>query len=525
VTVLPPGSLLAAALIAAPIAVLPAAGQDGRPWYPEDRFIITDFAELGAVAADMRRVYAAAPYGIQVYDAVAERWEAPVTAESGFPAGRRPTALAFDPMREALWLGTANGELHLYALHFGRWERHGTVPGEVQRIVAGADPRDGAVFILTRAGWYQTDGFGLPAPAAPASVPAVAREQAQSPEERISREDPGFRAIAATVAVDGRHRRWSIADAAPGQRPGSWWLATRGAHLFHYDAWRGSASSLPFGTASRGVSALALDGDAIWYGGDGLGPRRGVTRGGLDLQQWRSWLDEDGAPRGEVRSILPLRDAVWFAASDGVYRLDRRTWRWRRVTEGDGLAALEASALAPGGAGGLWVGTRRGIARLSPAGTVEATHPLGARRVNALHAQGDTLWIGTDAGLMALPGDGVPVRTAVTGRVMGIATDAAGTLWAATEDALYRRDAGDWAGPLREAGLGGAGRITTLVAAHDVLWVGGSAGIAALDMAGVWTYYRVGADLPAGPVRALVATDGELWAGTPAGAVRLRWRR
>jgi ligand-binding sensor domain-containing protein len=515
--------MLACALIAAPLAVLPAAGQDGRPWYPEDRFIITDFAELGAVAADMRRVYAASPYGIQIYDAVAERWEPPITAETGFPLGRRPTALAFDPAREALWLGTANGELHLFALHPGRWERHGTVPGEVQRIVAGADPRGGAVFILTRGGWYRTDGFGLPVRAA--AVPQAAQEQAQPPEARVSTEDPGFRAIAATVAVDGRHRRWAIVDAAPGHRPGSWWLATRGAHLFRYDAWQGSASSMPFGIVSRGVTALALDGDAVWYGGDGLGPRRGVTRGGLNLQQWRSWLDEDGAPRGEVRAILPLHDAVWFASSDGVYRLDRRSARWRRVTEGDGLAGLEASALAGRAAGGLWVGTRRGVARLSPAGAVEATYSLGARRVNALHARGDTLWIGTDAGLMALSEGGEPVRTPVTGRVVGVAMDGAERLWAATEDALYRRDAGGWVGPLREAGVGGAGRIATLVAAHGVLWVGGSGGVAALDAAGTWSYYRAGADLPAGPVRALVVTDGELWAGTPAGAVRVRWRR
>src|SRR5690606_18474141 len=118
---------------------------------------------------------------------------------------------------------------------------------------------------------------------------------------------------------------------------------------------------LPFGLLTRGVGTIAADGEELWFGGDGRGPRRGVTRADRSLQRWDHFeAQHDGAPAGYVADVLPTTDAVWFAASDGLYRHDRRSGTWRRFGEADGLPTAEVTALAPAPTG-LWVGTRRGV--------------------------------------------------------------------------------------------------------------------------------------------------------------------
>src|SRR5690606_31671124 len=76
-----------AAGLGALLATDGARAQSGRLWRPEERILITSFHELGAVTADQRRVYAASPQGIEVYDFAVGRWEAPITLEDGFPLG------------------------------------------------------------------------------------------------------------------------------------------------------------------------------------------------------------------------------------------------------------------------------------------------------------------------------------------------------------------------------------------------------------------------------------------------------
>jgi ligand-binding sensor domain-containing protein len=517
-------TLLASLLLGA--AAPPLAAQDGRYWQPDERFIISDFAELGAVASDMRRVYAASPNGIQIYDAIAERWERPVTLESGFPAGRRPTALAHEPGRDLLWLGTAEGDVFSYSLFTGRWDSHGFLSGGVQRIIVSDDARQNGVFFLAGNRWYRAPALGgMPSPVNQQAVPAGVQAQARPVTERIAQDDPAFRSFSAHIAMDQRFRRYPIVDAAPGQRQGRWWLATRGGNLFLYDGWQAQATPLAFGAVARAVTALAYDGVALWFGGDGRGPRRGVSRGGLDLQDWRAWYDDEGAPPGETRAIHAGSDVVWFAASDGLYRLDRRSDRWRRITEREGLLG-DPTALAPGEDGRVWVGTRRGVALVGEQGEVVRTHALGARRVHALHAGADTLWIATEDGLLWLPvaGDGTPGATTLRGRVVGVTYGPDGALWVAAEDALFRRGADGWQGPLRQPVAAGLGRIAHLTSGAGHLWVGGSGGIARLDEDGGWTMYRVGQDLPEGPVTDIVITGEDLWAATRVGAVRLRWR-
>jgi len=171
--------------------------------------------------------------------------------------------------------------------------------------------------------------------------------------------------------------------------------------------------------------------------------------------------------------------------------------------------------------------------------------------VNGLAPADDSLWVSSDAGLLVLPGrsggaaragtdttggpgggraggfqrvpgtEGVP---ALAGAVES-ARPAAGALWAITPDALWRLDpAAGWA-PVRDATLQSIGRPLALAGDADGLWVAGATGVAHYVAATrAWRSFTVGADLPAGPVSAVLPLGDAVWLATPAGAVRLPLR-
>jgi ligand-binding sensor domain-containing protein len=289
---------------------------------------------------------------------------------------------------------------------------------------------------------------------------------------------------------------------------------------------------LPFGLLTRGVGTIAADGEELWFGGDERGPRRGVTRADHSLQRWGHFEAQDGAPAGYVADVLPATGAVWFAASDGLYRHDRRSGRWRRLGESDGLPTAEATALAPAPTG-LWVGTRRGVVALDDAGEVAEGPLLTGQTVYRLVASRDSLWIATDVGLWVLPAGaqapvpapGVENHPALRGPVIDV-RPAFGSLFALTERGLYRFDGQSWRGPIAEAGQAGLGRLRALAAGDGQLWVGGDRGLARWDTeTQLWTYYWVPADIPEGPVRRVLPAGEHVWLSTPAGALRLAWRR
>src|SRR5690606_37343605 len=208
-----PLAVLAAALGAMLLAAGAAQAQSGRLWRPDERILVSSFHELGAVTADLRRVFAASPHGIEVYDFAAGRWEAPITLEDGFPPGERPSALLYDRFLDALWMGTEVGNIYVYRMLGGQWDALGPVAGgPVLRIVG--DPRSGDVFLATPGGWLRLQrGALFPEPVPPGAVPEGMGDL--SPEGQLRRLDPFFDAIRGTLTMDERLRRWPITDVEP----------------------------------------------------------------------------------------------------------------------------------------------------------------------------------------------------------------------------------------------------------------------------------------------------------------------
>lgn len=499
----------------------PAAGPSTyRLVRAEDVVIVTQFRQLGAVAADDRTVYAASPYGLLAWDADFSRWLPPSTQEDGYPVGQVPVALGVDDFAHTLWLATRNGDLYTLPLGIrGGWRTAGIVAGTVQSIVS--DDRD--VYVSTSAGWYRAPPIGGSAvPVATAQVPAGVRARAASTLERLMRGNPTFAAAAPSATRDASLRQWPITAAAASiDYPGRYWLATWGGGLFGFDDRTLTGTPMPYGLVGRGAGAIAPAGDQVWIGGDGIGGG-GVTRTDRGLQRWE-WFEPGAtrAPATAVHAALAAGNVVWFGAADGVYRFDGS---WRRFTDADGLPSPRVTSLARAG-GRVWVGTAHGLA-VESAGGFTSAGPFGAAVSDVAAADSGVLWVASERGLVALnPASGDPVAPdpnrppLLAGRVDGVAVGG-GSVWAVASDRLFVYDGTAWAsgvGVPLPAAIGAAQRLTW---GGGAVWVAGSAGAAAWQPATrSWTVLQVGREIPEGPVRQVLPTAEGLWLATPAGAV------
>ena len=151
----------------------------------------------------------------------------------------------------------------------------------------------------------------------------------------------------------------------------------------------------------------------------------------------------------------------------------------------------EVRACLPVAGGDTLVGTGGGLVRVDAAGAVQqvwtASDGLPGTRVDALVADGDRVWVGTDAGVAQLTGGAAPP----TGRVA---------------QAVATR-------PVRD-----------IIRWHDVVylatWDGGVVTLGGVG--GDRVAMRGGAAAPRARVAALAVAGGTLWAGTAAGLYRMR---
>ncbi|HUF12269.1 MAG TPA: hypothetical protein VMN78_04145 [Longimicrobiales bacterium] len=522
--------LLAFAVGCGPASGIPGNGLGVRHayWRADDRVLVSEFRELGAVATDRRFVYAGGSNGVVVYDHRFQRWQPPLTLEDGFPRSDPPIALEVDEFTGILWMVTRTGALWAHHVSTsGEWRWIGVLPGGPPvRLTT----HDGSLWALTSSGWFESAAGG--APPARRTAPAAVRDRTLTGLQRLERESAAFRSAGSSLTVDEYLRRYEITGAAPSPDPTEWWLATWGGGLYAYDDRMLEALPVRFGTVGRGVSAVAVvpDGGGFWFGGDGMSRRRGLAYADRDLQRW-NWHEAgpEGAPAGPVHAVAQDEVGVFVGAQDGLYRLSGD--RWDRLTDLDALPSTTVRALARSN-DALWAGTDRGLVRVTVAsdGGLAALRidGTGGTRINALAAVDSILWLATDRGLwrlntttgaLAQP----PVQDArLRGRVIGVAYDG-GILYALATSALLAYDGATWSAPFVGASFEGIGRPTHLAVRDDVVWIAGAAGALAIDpISGAESLLSVPRDIPEGPVRQVLPVEGGVWFATPAGALLIR---
>lgn len=508
----------------------------------DDRQRIGSFSVVQAVAVSRRFVYAASSGGIAVYDRVLNAWLPPLTRDQGF-TDQQITVIAGDPVEDALWFGVP-GAVVSYRPQTEQLQR--TIVTGVPEFIAFDRSGTGDAFVRSAGQWTRVSRIGISTPMtqppAPASVivPSTLGElYARFPTLRTQPQ-----LLLRNQAANRPLRQFALlSGAASPERVSDVWLGTDGDGLYRLDPSFLQAEPLRFGLLEPGVGALALAADGVWAAGLGMATDRGgLTFAASDLQRWR-WLEGTiTVPLTGMRSyVLATRaERAWLGTDRGLVRLrldgenDVAAW-----TTLDGLPDDRVLAVAPRN-DGAWVGTPRGLQYVSDSTNARSTRTrgLGVRMLDnmpvyALLFTGDTLWAGTESGLLAIPrpdaqAGGALARPraqdpALRRPVRSLAWSDT-VLLAATDDAVLRLAPRGGVEPVRIPALDvlQVGQVTRVAIDERAMWLAGTQGVVMLSrQTGALRILRAPVDVP-GPVLDVVASRDWLWLGTPQGLVRYR---
>ncbi|MEO1084518.1 MAG: two-component regulator propeller domain-containing protein, partial [Acidobacteriota bacterium] len=204
----------------------------------------------------------------------------------------------------------------------------------------------------------------------------------------------------------------------------------------------------------------------------------------LDQYSLQRWGVNDGLPMDSVLDfLLSEKGYLWVATQEGLARFDGvRFERFDRSNLPE-LPHHQATALAEGVDGAVWIGTERGLLRYGPRGQTRAYGVEEDLEVQALLMGRDgDLWIGARRGLFKISGP---------------------------------------RGDLEPVPTGGGVSVESLAQTADgILWMGTGVGVLRVSDGRRWT---AGDGLPSNQVVTVhAARDGSLWVGTDRGVVRLR---
>ncbi len=510
----------------------------------EERQRIGSFGTVQAVAVSRRYVFAAGSSGIAIYDRVMSSWLPPLTRDDGL-ADQQITVLAGDPVEDALWLGVPGGVI-MYRPLTEQLQR--TIVTGVPDVIAFDRAGTGDAIVRAGGEWTRVSRLGLATPmvrpptANTLILPRTLTDlYTQFPTLRtqpslLLRSQPSDRPLRNVQIISG---------AASPERVSEAWIGTAGDGLFRLDPAFMQATPLPYGLMEPGVGALALAADGVWAAGLG----QSLDRGGLsfvaaDLQRFR-WIDGTIAvPLVGVRglSMVTRASRAWLGTDRGLVRVrldgTQAIQGWSVL---DGLPDERVLSVATRD-DGVWAGTARGLVYVSDSSDTRnvRTRGVGVRLldnlpVHALQFTGDTLWIGTDAGLMAIAspngraggevsrpvGNDPALRRAVRALAWSDTV-----LLAATDDAVLRLAPRGGVEPVRVDLLDVrlVGRVTKVAIDERTIWLAGTDGVVIVSRRdGATRVLRVPGDLP-GAVLDLAASRDYLWIGTPQGLIRLRRR-
>jgi hypothetical protein len=493
-----------------------------RDWRPEDRTVIGDFSRITAVAAAIDRVYAASPAAVLIWNPQFREWQGPFDP----PDGTRLTDVTgglVDPLDNSLWLARTAGWIH-FQPELRTWDA-GDVAEGVQTIAFdGNDPGSG-LFLRTGRGWLLLPRGGL----VPIAGRIPARPVTPARPDEVVRANPSLQANASQILLDPRLRQARFTAAARSADNLGWYLGTSGVGLLFFREGSALPDRLSYGLPGPVVGAVFSWPDGIWAAtARTMLAEPSVSFVDRELKEFRTLQGPPafGLPFSQVRKLVGQGSYLWAATDRGLARIASSDGRVDLMDEGRGLPDARVYAVASR-QGRITAGTRRGVVRVNDSLRVERVAPRFADPVLAVFPAGDSIWLGTQRGLLlAVPGQDDVVRPDGLGsaslQAPVVALGSLGdTLVALTRDQMMWRDPRSRAWTLGPNLSGLLGGLVAFAPDGPGFWVAGDRGVGFARLVTPPVVPLRQGDLPGAAND--VAVDAEfLWVATNAGLVRFR---
>jgi hypothetical protein len=512
---------LALALTGSLAAALPAQSRS-RDWRPEDRTVIGDFTRITSIATSIDRVYATSTTAVIIWNPQFRQWQGPYDAPDPSLLSRVFGALT-DPLDNSLWLARPDGWIH-FQPELQLWDQ-GQVPEGVQTIAFdGNDPTPG-LFLRTARGWQLLPRGAL----TPVPGRAPARPVSPARVDDVLRANPTLQANASQILVDARLGVARFTAAARSFDNLGWYLGTSGVGLLFLPDGAALPERLAFGLRSPVVGAAFGAPDGIWAATSRtVQAEPAITFVDRELKEFRSLQGPAafGLPFAAVRKLVGQGTALWAATDRGLARIATADGRVDFLDPGRGLPDAPVYSVASR-QGRITAGTRRGLVRVDDSLRIERVAPRFADAALAVFPVGDSVWVGTQRGLLlALPGQEDVVRPATLAspslQAPVVALGALGdTIVALTRDQMLWRDPGTGAwtlGPNLSAILGG---LVAFTPDGPGFWVAGDRGVGFARLGSPPALPLRQGDLP-GAANDLAVDPDYLWVATSGGLVRFR---
>jgi hypothetical protein len=498
---------------------------------------------VSAIAVTEQYVFVATPRALAVFNSQFGEWMPPLTRIDGWPELPIDVMMADPADPTAVWLGSGNFVYH-YRAAFEDLVR-ATVPQRVSPnafYVDGGDPGGGVIVGGGPTGFVRVSPTGFVQPYSPPAGRPQGRRVVPQTVASVFGRYRSLQDFQRMLTRDEALRTWPISAAAVHPLKSEVWLGTFGGGVFKVDPAFARSEQIPFGLIGEGAGAVARAADGVWFGsiGEGLATRTGLTFVDSDLRGSR-WIDGGAASPIANARIIALsvwESTLWVGSDRGLAQFDGRTGsianRWDDLS---GLPSALVYAIAPTPQG-AWVGTARGLVFAHNTDPASRARPedadsllIGGTAVRALVTRGDTLWIGSDQGVLVLiPGAKEPRRllaansdVRLSSPVTAIATADSVVVFATTSGEVISLHAGTGAAAADSA-LSDAirvGRVFALAMDARTIWIAGERGVAVIrrDTRAQRTLVG-GRDIPP-EAFGIVLTPQFAWIATRDGGVRV----
>jgi len=441
-------------------------------------------------------LYLATDGGIARYDIQRRRWLRPLTMSDGL-AARRISAIAIDAATMDIVYRTADGRGHAFML---------------------LNETDNPYYIPTPEMERRLDESTSGGPYGTAITP------------------PGYAFYPDGILTEHSLRTYMTVDAVIDFWD-NMWLAFRGFGIGMRDDETGRMRLLPYSLWNDNLSAVGHYGDNFWFVGPGA-----INVHHRDLDAWAKFeAFHTSELVGDIaQDVIVDSSRVWIATTAGLSRYDGRTRRWRTFRAFDGLPDNNVTCIARSDSS-VWIGTTFGVARLDLTTRTVKDVSSGDARERAVHdiaLMGDTVWVGTDAGLFRSRDNGrtwlrfTGQQAILDAPVYVVEVDGT-TVWCASRMGIagYNTASATWERfPLPHYFVNQmpidspSPDFYSILSDGSYLWVGTDRGVFKYDRArGYWRQFTIEDGLIDNRVMDIELDEDYIWFATPGGATRFYW--